>query len=611
MVMSDATDPAVAEIQRDLKAARTQADVLSRELVLVQGEHSIVVRALIKCQGLIAQFLIPEVRRDFLAGKIVIVKDPEQVLNCLEAFREILLPSSGELFSDQDEENSEKFVARLLSRSEREPLSKGGEQLKIRQSFALWRDFVSTMMLSSYWLAFANRAGILQASDGMSEVSELRVGTHEPNADPRASGTDHLQAQSPEHEAEDEESSSASIHPEPAKSKKKRKKKQRHKKTNSSTDDTDSSTTEATTEDDSGGANTRNRKPRVRNAVKREPVNFGNQSGAPVTFTFPKEVVPPPIFKGTSGDSLKRFLKSYERYFAAKFNGTEREMSVQLGKFIQGPARSAYDAVNGTQLRYSKLATKLQGWYSAERTSQRSNKLGEFQRATMNESDTYNLFCLKLEQLAKNAFPDSPRDRERQLCQKFRESVPAGFVEKLDATRVALSALGQKLTWDSIKKVSETNERQNREREASQLGQPSLWYSRAPPQSSSPLPITMGSPTQREDRKDRTRVFGRSPPTRNEAWANRRGDDRANGRRYLWCNYCGRAGHEEDNCWLKQDACGVCGGREHRGEDCPHQRRSRAEIPRERLRCSRCEGNHLGKDCLAQDGAAPKQPLNS
>jgi hypothetical protein len=78
-------------------------------------------------------------------------------------------------------------------------------------------------------------------------------------------------------------------------------------------------------------------------------------------------------------------------------------------------------------------------------------------------------------------------------------------------------------------------------------------------------------------------------------------------RQPVWCTFCGRANHEENQCWLKQKACTRGGGGGHQRTECPRQLASSSmEIPPNQRRCSKCEGPHLGKDCPSQGGAIPK-----
>ena len=56
--------------------------------------------------------------------------------------------------------------------------------------------------------------------------------------------------------------------------------------------------------------------------------------------------MPPSMFDTDAGISFSQFLSSFERYFDNKFDGTERDKSLQLGNCLQGSIKRALDAMN-------------------------------------------------------------------------------------------------------------------------------------------------------------------------------------------------------------------------------------------------------------------------
>ena len=102
---------------------------------------------------------------------------------------------------------------------------------------------------------------------------------------------------------------------------------------------------------------------------------------------------------------MKRYLESFENYFDARFHGSDKEKSQQLGKFLRGSAKKAFDAIGGSAVRYSKLKPKLLDWYHSERTSLRQRRLEEFNNCEMQTDDSAVIYCLRLENLASQAYP--------------------------------------------------------------------------------------------------------------------------------------------------------------------------------------------------------------
>lgn len=335
---------------------------------------------------------------------------------------------------------------------------------------------------------------------------------------------------------------------------------------------------------------------------------------------FSREVVPPCVFDVESDTPFKRFLSTYERYFDSKFEGTDRDRSLQLGLFLQGSVKRAYDAMGGGQIKYCKLKQRLLEWYSGERCSARQKSLAELQNATMLPGDSLCIYTMRLEKLARKAFPDSQSECERHLQRKFRQTVPASVIDKLDNAQSALSIFGEKkLSWNRIKKLAEAEDRLLRQRNEDGLigrerpwdAQASVWYSRSRDE---------GVRAQQSGRQDNCNRLAepiearpRTPYVRGAVFRGNRGysgsSDNPGRRIPPMCAWCGRQGHMEYGCWMKQGACMICGAVDHQRDQCP---RGNAwdQTDQVKLTCSKCWGSHLGKDCPMVD-VDPHTPLNS
>lgn len=208
----------------------------------------------------------------------------------------------------------------------------------------------------------------------------------------------------------------------------------------------------------------------------------------------PREAVAPEVFNGRDGTSLREFLYDFERYFSTKYEGSERQQSRFLGSFLGGSVKRVYDALEGSRCRYAFLKEQLLHWYRSERTNVRSRAESDFRKARMSSGDSFTIYAIRLERLAAKAFPDSLRERDRQLGRKFWKTVPGDFQRILsDGERsLALQGVHSKLDWASMLKLSETEDRHRRERrdelstDTDTAGEDvSVWYSRtrAPPTS--------------------------------------------------------------------------------------------------------------------------------
>lgn len=317
----------------------------------------------------------------------------------------------------------------------------------------------------------------------------------------------------------------------------------------------------------------------------------------------PREAVSPGVFSGDDGASMKEFLNDYESFFTTKYDGNEKQQSRLLGQHLDGPTKLAYDAMDGSRLRYSVLKSELLHWYKGERTSLRNRSENEFRKARMGQGDSLRIYALRLQRFASRAFADSVHECERQLCRKFWKTVPESFHRVLSNNEKSLALHGEarKLDWAEMVRLAESEDRYKRDRREDKSSdseaepEMGIWYSR--PVTSPPLSYQQRRTTGNSIRKNAgarvsfggTRLDSRSETTIGVSpvvAGTRTGPPN--------CNWCGRRGHLENTCWMKTGACLICGSGAHNKDGCPRYDSGWGGF---KPSCSSCGGPHLGKDC--------------
>lgn len=330
----------------------------------------------------------------------------------------------------------------------------------------------------------------------------------------------------------------------------------------------------------------------------------------------PRDVVAPQIFDGKDGDSLLNFLQDFQKYFAEKYDGSDRQQAAELGRFLGGRIKQAYEAMGGPKMRFDELAPKLLRWYGSERVSTRRRSAEQFEKAKMESEDSLGIYALRLERLAGEAFPGSLLEQERNLRHKFWKTVPRDFYKVLadNERSLALRRGGHpKLTWSDMISLAESEDRYHRTRYSRGPGQDDLavvpaetavWFGTP----GSPPPGLGGAkPTsdkvggglflKHDNDKPLPRYPGRDTfinSNRKSGLKDFRPSSRKGFLRPPFCHFCGRVGHEEDSCWRKIGACLVCGSDKHDRASCP---KVGEEQEVHRPHCSFCGGGHLGIEC--------------
>ena len=163
-----------------------------------------------------------------------------------------------------------------------------------------------------------------------------------------------------------------------------------------------------------------------------------------------KDFVLPVKFGDDDSYSLRRYLRVFERYFYARYNGTQKECSQELGEFLIGDTKEAYYALGGGQIKYRELKPKLLEWYQAQRCS-KVHRL-KFEGMEIKPNESLNLFCIRLENGVIKAYPKDPKRQSRALKEKIWKNAPPSFVNLLEKKKELkqLMNLGKSVSWSDI-----------------------------------------------------------------------------------------------------------------------------------------------------------------
>lgn len=586
-----------------------KADVLtlSQELEKLRMGHSQILQATLLVQGLLHKLCNNKVRQDFIDGRLGVFIDEVKILQSLDIISSVLLPSpSKSQVKVAQEDDDVVFLGKLLSRDSSQVIVEG-RTLPYRQTYAEWRDFIYRLVSHDYWAregyqlsthsVNVSNLGKDQLDLGMkSEVDDLvRKGLTNKVA---ASGGK-VVGDLPGCSSTDDCSGKPYKPPSKSDSRRRESRVSRKKRISRSTSESTSSSGES----DSSVPNDRFGRGRRshRRVVGATAEAFQSLRA--------KEVVSPCVYSPESGVSFRRFLRDYERYFDAKFNGTSRDKSRHLCNFLAGSLRRAYDAVGGQYLKYRVLKAELLDVYNAERVSTEELKYEEFQRAKPHAGESLLVYCLRLEQIASRAFPGAAREQDRQLIRHFKQTVSRSFLSKLEGLQSTLALIGErKISWAQIKQLAESSDRCARESgsrgrlDRSSGPEAEVWYSRGSAvEGFTEQGAAAATPANRSGADQTSTSYSRYSPANSaknpEPYSSvqnkysRFNSSRRFDRSSLWCSWCGRKNHVIAKCWEKNGCCLGCGDPTHTSLSCPGKKDGT------RLTCPNCRGNHLGKDC--------------
>ena len=406
----------------------------------------------ISFQGLLAEFAREKVREGFLSGQFMSVDYPNAVLASLAKIRELMLPTLRPQLSASRSKMAAyevKFFTELLSKSKNEQVDLNGLGLPVQKTFAEWFSFFQVLSACSYWrkiplddgspmlgfdlcpggshgpaatgsslscgskhasifgtnLKSGGNSGIgkqFSSKDERLPQSSRDCGSYEMyreellqkkvQSSPPVNGRySRKNVWDPKREYG---SDSSSLGPRHNKAKPLgHPPVRRHREFHSKRlylSDSDSQYSDSGSSSDRRAA-----------AHRSSGVSHRRLCKALEHLDMRREVVPPGNFDGKGGASLKWFLREYEEFFKAKFHGNNRHQAKVLGQYLMGSAKQAYEAVDGSRLKYSQLKGKLLDWYQGEKVSIHQHAEREFSRAQMLREESYSILLCAWKELLR------------------------------------------------------------------------------------------------------------------------------------------------------------------------------------------------------------------
>ena len=348
-----------------------------------------------------------------------------------------------------------------------------------------------------------------------------------------------------------------------------------------------------------------------------------------------KEVTKPCVFELDGFQSIKKFFRNFETYFDQKFVDTNNGATQELKEFLPEELIQVYNIVGGPTIKYQKMKDHLMKWYKSQSKSTRDFRI-EFYSSRMKSTETLSMYAMRLERLANRAFPDNIKNKQTELRHLFCKTVPSYFRRKMenleDIRAIEKPNESKRLTWNERTRLAELEDRRNKNRLKEEEPEDdynnnkikSVNFTLTQPKPKQNFSLTNNSsvsqmknnkqPFQKTYYKNNHNKFKntyRFSANNNSNLATKPKYQHQNftqpqpGKQLLnwtliYCDWCGRRGHNEADCRLKLGSCVFCGNPNHELTNCD----KKPFTPK----CSRCGGTHLGKDCTLP---VQKETLNS
>jgi hypothetical protein len=288
-----------------------------------------------------------------------------------------------------------------------------------------------------------------------------------------------------------------------------------------------------------------------------------------------REIVVPPMFEMNGPITLKDYLPLYENYFDKKFNGTDYDKTQELSKFLTDEILDVYKIRSGRKLKYNDMKKQLLEWYKKQKVGGKSHWRSELKKAVPNLNEAFDIYGMRLIELARLAYPNSVSDSARELRNQFLSTIPTLISDKIyDAERV-IRADGnyktKRITFNKMVDMARTIQKQ----QGTTGGNKVLFTNNRPQQYPTHqrnwTPSNFNASTQpqvpEQHNNDKHCTTYRSKSNQRYL-SNSQDSDYGPSQNKLHCSYCKKKNHLQKNCWRASKSCLIC-GKDHHIESCP------------------------------------------
>lgn len=359
-----------------------------------------------------------------------------------------------------------------------------------------------------------------------------------------------------------------------------------------------------------------------------------------LSITKTTKVIPPGKYQQNGGETLYQFLERFEYYCSKSFPGSSEGMLPLLGSYLEGPVLKVYQTVVKGTYDYGEAKSKLLQWYREEVVKDKKREVEKFMEAKMEKNETASVYALRLEGLARRAFPGVDVQTMPLVRKRFLDSLSHQIKQQVESTLTTVeTTFGMQVSWDRLVAIVDANiqgsvQKDNNEKSPEVIDLTSstpinrvttagsgncccgnsVYYHSVAPGEAGPIgprgnnghdirnsnkgAIPKTQP-QKFPRREWTPSFYSKKNEKPEegqmiicGFCKKRGHSMEKCRARPFCQFCGKRGHVFDDCFIAKNQCLFCKQKGHLVQNCPTKNNFS-------LSCPLCKGEHLGKDCTA------------
>lgn len=325
------------------------------------------------------------------------------------------------------------------------------------------------------------------------------------------------------------------------------------------------------------------------------------------------KILEPKVYSYEKEQDLHKFLDYFEKYCNKKYPQSPDQWLRLLEKYLTGKFLRLYNVIVKTVTDYSTAKGILIKWYIQEEKKRNENKLRAYHSAKRETGEDINLFAMRLEQLAEQAFPGVNMREHESLRTAFILSLPTNVQTKLREFIIQNEMCTQtKVPWDKLVLLADSYDREFQPwKNVDHLETQAVSKEKSQRRDIEVVQVDAVTP-----QATWSEILKRSPPPPNRqyqktpSWNLNHNRDRFNqeSKSVNFCTHCGRNGHTINECYKALGICSYCKTKGHIRNDCWHSGKNGSSLGgnnKSVLECPYCKGDHLGINCNSRSKQSP------
>jgi len=156
-------------------------------------------------------------------------------------------------------------------------------------------------------------------------------------------------------------------------------------------------------------------------------------------------------FRSDSGETLVQFLDRYENYCQEMYPESKEGLLPLLGTYLEGETLEVYKTIVRNTWDYEDAREQLLTWFREEKARENKHETKNFTEARIHKNEPITVYALRLEGLARRAFPGCDVIEMPILRQRFLDSVPNQIKMEVERTVSTIeTTMGIKVPWDRL-----------------------------------------------------------------------------------------------------------------------------------------------------------------